>query len=180
MGDFNQRGGSRGGGFRSGGSRGFGGRPSFGGGDRDRRGGDRDRGPVTMHKATCATCNEACEVPFRPSGDKPVYCSSCFRATQDGGERSDRGDRAPRKEFGRPSFAKSPDYRNSGDDTKHQFEAINIKLDKLTTSINRLVDIMADSKSGSKSESKSEEVVKELVAKKSAVAKKVSKKVKKS
>ena len=175
MRNFDQRGGSRGG-FKSGGSRGFG-RLKFGG-DRDRRGGDRDRGPVTMHKATCATCGESCEVPFRPSGDKPVYCSGCFRAAQDGGE---RGDRAPRKEFGRPSFTKSPDYRNSGgSDNKREFETINTKLDKLTTSINRLVDVLADNKSGINAENKSEKVVKKPSAKKPTAVRKSIKQPKKS
>lgn len=163
MRNFDQRGGSRGG-DRSGGGRGFG-RPSFG--DRDRR----DRGPVTMHKAICATCGESCEVPFRPSGDKPVYCSNCFRANQDGGDRSER---SPRKEFGRPSFTKSPDYRSGGSDNKREFETINAKLDKLTTSINRLVDIMADSKSSKKIESNIEEAVEKPVVKKSVAVKKTT------
>ena len=30
-----------------------------------------------MHKATCAECKKECEVPFKPSGDKPVYCKEC-------------------------------------------------------------------------------------------------------
>jgi len=174
MRDFNQRGDSRGG-FKSGGNRGFG-RPSFGG-DRDRR--DHDRGPVTMHKATCATCGEACEVPFRPSGDKPVYCNACFRNTQGG------DDRAPRKEFSRPSFAKGgfdrqPDHRG-GEDNKRQFEMINTKLDQLTLSINRLVDIMAENKTGESVESKPVSASKKVAVEKPAIAKKSTvKKTKKS
>ena len=31
-----------------------------------------------LHKAICADCNKECEVPFRPSGDRPVYCRDCF------------------------------------------------------------------------------------------------------
>ncbi len=31
-----------------------------------------------MHKATCSTCGKICEVPFRPTGSKPVYCRDCF------------------------------------------------------------------------------------------------------
>ena len=31
-----------------------------------------------MFPATCAECGKDTEVPFRPRGDKPVYCSSCF------------------------------------------------------------------------------------------------------
>lgn len=32
-----------------------------------------------MHKATCADCGKTCEVPFRPTGSKPVYCKECFK-----------------------------------------------------------------------------------------------------
>ncbi|KAF0194604.1 MAG: zinc-ribbon domain containing protein [Bacillota bacterium] len=32
-----------------------------------------------MHKVTCSRCGKEAEVPFRPSGDKPVYCKDCFQ-----------------------------------------------------------------------------------------------------
>ena len=32
-----------------------------------------------MFPATCAECGKATEVPFEPRGDKPVYCSDCYR-----------------------------------------------------------------------------------------------------
>ena len=51
MGDFNRGGG----GFRS----------NFG-------------GPREMHKATCAECKQECEVPFKPTEGKPVYCRDCY------------------------------------------------------------------------------------------------------
>ena len=41
-------------------------------------GGGYDRSPREMHKATCADCQKECEVPFKPSGDRPVYCRECF------------------------------------------------------------------------------------------------------
>lgn len=31
-----------------------------------------------MHEATCAACGVQTQVPFRPSGDRPVYCRDCF------------------------------------------------------------------------------------------------------
>jgi CxxC-x17-CxxC domain-containing protein len=34
--------------------------------------------PREMHDATCATCGKSTQVPFRPSGDRPVYCSDCY------------------------------------------------------------------------------------------------------
>jgi len=46
--------------------------------DRDSGGGGYNSGPREMHKATCADCQKECEVPFKPSGDRPVYCRECF------------------------------------------------------------------------------------------------------
>jgi CxxC-x17-CxxC domain-containing protein len=31
-----------------------------------------------IHPAVCAQCGRDTMVPFRPRGDKPVYCSDCF------------------------------------------------------------------------------------------------------
>jgi len=33
-----------------------------------------------MHKAICSQCKKECEVPFRPSGDRPVFCNDCFKS----------------------------------------------------------------------------------------------------
>jgi len=44
-----------------------------------RRFGDRDSGrPLIMHKATCSECGKECELPFKPTGNKSVFCSNCF------------------------------------------------------------------------------------------------------
>jgi CxxC-x17-CxxC domain-containing protein len=32
-----------------------------------------------MFPATCAECGKSTEVPFEPRGDRPVYCSDCYR-----------------------------------------------------------------------------------------------------
>ena len=32
-----------------------------------------------MYPAVCAECGKETEVPFEPSGDRPVYCNDCFR-----------------------------------------------------------------------------------------------------
>ena len=37
-------------------------------------------GSRQMFPATCASCGKATEVPFQPRGDKPVYCSDCYRS----------------------------------------------------------------------------------------------------
>jgi CxxC-x17-CxxC domain-containing protein len=48
-------------------------RRSTGGGSRFGGGMERQ-----MYTATCAQCGQPAEVPFRPRGDRPVYCSSCY------------------------------------------------------------------------------------------------------
>ncbi len=63
-------------------------RGRFGGG-RGRGGFGGPRRPVEMHEVTCDKCGKQCEVPFKPTGDKPVYCSECFR--QDGDSERGRG-----------------------------------------------------------------------------------------
>jgi CxxC-x17-CxxC domain-containing protein len=32
-----------------------------------------------MHKTTCSECGKDCEVPFKPTEGKPVYCRDCYR-----------------------------------------------------------------------------------------------------
>lgn len=103
MGEFNRgiKRVGRGGGFRSG----------FGD-----RGGDRPQ----MHKAVCDNCGKECQVPFRPTSGKPIYCSDCF---QD--KRGSEPRRFERRDSRPPRFeAKSENY-------KEQFEALNNKLDKI-------------------------------------------------
>ena len=35
-------------------------------------------GSRQMYDAVCADCGNACQVPFQPTQDRPVYCSDCF------------------------------------------------------------------------------------------------------
>ena len=35
--------------------------------------------PREMHQVVCAECGKDATVPFQPRGDRPVYCSDCFR-----------------------------------------------------------------------------------------------------
>jgi CxxC-x17-CxxC domain-containing protein len=72
--------GASGGGSSSygGGSSSYGaGSSSYGGGA---RGGGFGGGQREMFTATCSSCGNTASVPFRPTGNKPVYCSDCFSA----------------------------------------------------------------------------------------------------
>jgi CxxC-x17-CxxC domain-containing protein len=37
--------------------------------------------PRQMFAVKCATCGKDAQVPFQPRGDRPVYCSDCYRKT---------------------------------------------------------------------------------------------------
>lgn len=41
----------------------------------------------TMYEAVCASCGGTARVPFEPRGDRPVYCSDCFRREPAGSSR---------------------------------------------------------------------------------------------
>ncbi|MFQ5406593.1 MAG: CxxC-x17-CxxC domain-containing protein [Candidatus Micrarchaeia archaeon] len=32
-----------------------------------------------MHKAVCSDCGSDCEVPFKPTEGRPIYCRNCFQ-----------------------------------------------------------------------------------------------------
>ncbi len=93
-----------------------GGKGSFKGGFKGGYKGGREASrPVSMHSAICGSCGKDCEVPFRPTGDRPVYCKNCF----DG------------KEHMAPRTSRNTVRENGGDDTKKQLEIINVKLEKI-------------------------------------------------
>ena len=80
------------------------------GGFNERRGGGRfERRPMEMHDVVCAKCGKDCQVPFKPTSDKPVFCSDCFKSE---GGRSERGG---------AGAGISPE----------QFKQLNVKLDKI-------------------------------------------------
>ncbi len=141
MGNFNR-------GDRSGGGRNF------------RRGGNSDR--PQMHSTTCSDCGKRCEVPFKPTGDKPVYCSDCFGKTERGGS-------------GRQAMSGN----GGANKNQKQFEMLDKKLDDI-------LDILSAHISGEKKVKKAKPVtkvaeekvkVKKAPAKKKAVVKKAVKKV---
>ena len=129
MGNFNRDnrsgGGDRGGNRFGGPKRSFGG-GGFGGGNRG--GSDRPQ----MHSATCSECGQACEVPFRPTGERPVFCNDCFRKQRNDGPAKFGGHDRGGDRFARPRFDKpaAPAGVNFGQ-FKEQLDTINSKLDRI-------------------------------------------------
>lgn len=53
---------------------------SMGSGGGNRGGGNRGGGGEReFHSAICAGCGQEARLPFKPRGDRPVYCSNCFQ-----------------------------------------------------------------------------------------------------
>ena len=50
------------------------------GGGRGGRGGPRE-----FFSAICGECGKEAQLPFKPRGDRPVYCSDCFSKRRSGG-----------------------------------------------------------------------------------------------
>ncbi len=80
----------------------------------------------TFTKAICADCNKECEVPFKPSGDRPVYCKECFSKRKSGSafkEKSDNrhreGDFAQERHFDKHHGGQN--MRRSGEKKKPNF-----------------------------------------------------------
>jgi CxxC-x17-CxxC domain-containing protein len=97
-------------------------------GRRDFGGRDGSRPTMMLHKTTCSKCNKECEVPFRPSGSRPVYCRECFQTMRPEATRSDSN--FPR----RPNFENRSSQINrpiEQSSYKEQFGALNAKLDKI-------------------------------------------------
>lgn len=91
-------------------------------------------GPKELFDAECNGCHGRCQVPFRPNGKKPVYCSNCFtkNETRPTPQRSDTGFRSgarPDRAFSKPV----PDRQI--EDLKRQIDAMNATLQQLVTTV---------------------------------------------
>ena len=107
----------------------FGGKPnrSFG----PRR--DSGRGPEQNERydAECSSCHKICQVPFRPNGKKPVYCSDCYKRESDRPAHS--GDWKPARSFARPD---APDRRI--DDLARKLDGVQAALERLTAAFENI------------------------------------------
>ncbi len=85
-----------------------------------------------MFSAVCATCGKRCEVPFKPSGDRPVYCKECFRAKQEGAQGA-----PPRAKMrGAPASLSQSRLGGGGADTlAAELRALNAKLDRVLRAV---------------------------------------------
>ncbi len=74
----------------------------------------RNRRDFEMTKVICSACGKECEVPFKPTSNKPIFCDKCYA-------KRDKG-----------NF----DNTSTNKDFSKDFEIINKKLDKIIKSLN--------------------------------------------
>ncbi|NIO21322.1 MAG: hypothetical protein GTN76_11450 [Candidatus Aenigmarchaeota archaeon] len=41
--------------------------------------GEKDKFGRTLYTVKCSECGKEAQVPFKPSGDRPVYCRECYQ-----------------------------------------------------------------------------------------------------
>ncbi|MEK9173341.1 MAG: CxxC-x17-CxxC domain-containing protein [Patescibacteria group bacterium] len=132
------------GGFRQGGGN-SGGNPRFGnkfGGGWDR--GNRPGGRMELFPAVCSECRKNCEVPFRPTGDKPVYCRDCFGKQPHVPGRNSNGSDRPREDFRRDvqpqrEYQPEPARVPSGG----AIDALRRQIASLEVKVNRVLELLS-------------------------------------
>jgi len=112
-------------------------------------------GRADLHKATCSDCGDSCEVPFRPTGEKPVYCNNCF-AQHRGSEKGGFA-RGERKEYSSNPIehhrgTRRPDSRPGDNSALHDLKR---RVEELHTKLDRVLDVMHTEKLPATSEIKS-------------------------
>lgn len=80
-----------------------------------------DRPPVEMHEAVCSDCGRDCEVPFKPSGDKPIYCDKCFGKNK--------------------KITPAQSSHGSNDKLDEKLTMINIKLDRILKALDATASV---------------------------------------
>jgi len=102
------------------------------GGSSERRSENRSFGRSEdrpMYDAVCANCGKTCQIPFRPSQGRDVFCSRCFEKNEGGFDT-----RGPeRRTFDKPSFNRDDSQHRTSDTSnyKAQFDSLNAKMDKI-------------------------------------------------
>ncbi|MDA1197393.1 MAG: hypothetical protein O2779_05550 [Nanoarchaeota archaeon] len=86
------------------------------------------RRELELTKVTCAECKKECEVPFKPTSKKPVFCRDCFSKKEGNSDRRESSYERPRNGSSYDKPRRESSYEKpSNDDNK----SIHEKLDKI-------------------------------------------------
>lgn len=97
----------------------------------ERGSGGKNFAPTKLFKATCGECRKQCEVPFKPTGTRPVLCNDCFKRGDAGAYERPVARPGRSNGFEKRSYSKEPEHRVNVDSgaMNEQFKMLNDKLD---------------------------------------------------
>jgi CxxC-x17-CxxC domain-containing protein len=96
-----------------------------------------------MYPAICDKCGAACNVPFKPSGNKPVYCSNCFEKTGSREGQYHKRETGVRR-YGGFGGNRPPRDREQNANMGTQLELLNAKLEQIITLLKQMVPLVTD------------------------------------
>jgi len=87
----------------------------------------QDQKSHKLYPAVCDNCGNNCEVPFKPTSDKPIYCSQCF-----GDKRSSNRRHTSGKPVQHSHLQTNPDVKN----LEKKLTQLEEKVDKILSLLN--------------------------------------------
>lgn len=92
-----------------------------------------------LHDAVCAKCGNACRVPFKPNGRKPIYCNNCFVRDADEGpiivDRQSSSKQRFQRDFSSETGISRQIQSESSNYVSAELKKINTKLDMILRAI---------------------------------------------
>ncbi len=88
----------------------------------------RSNNSSDLHDAVCSGCGDNCQVPFKPNGKKPVFCTNCFK----------RDDAGSAKHFDRPVVG----AQRSAGQSNMNLGQIEARLSAIEEKIDALIDAL--------------------------------------
>lgn len=100
--------------------------------------GGRDSRRPVLFSAVCDECGKDCQVPFKPSGDKPIYCSECFE--KKGGRDSNR---SGQRDFRGRNFGDRNHGRPQNNISDRSVTLITDKIDTLNSKLDKILSLLS-------------------------------------
>jgi len=133
-----------------------------------------------MYSAVCDKCGRDCQVPFKPTGSKPIYCSQCFEEQSGNSDRRRSSFRDDRRSAPRNNYRRSYSPRSNNGGGNNQFLTnLTKKVEHLSSQLDQIIKLLSVSKPKSKTEVKTKTKIKKSKPKVKKVKKATKKKSKK-
>lgn len=112
-----------------------------------------NRGSREMFSAVCSQCGANCQVPFRPTGDKPIYCSGCYEKLGNNSNSWSYGENRPqRPSFGNRnrgdnrSFSGNRDFGGSRNFSNNRSGGDNKQMEMVVNKLDRIIELLENQK----------------------------------